>query len=300
MENTTMTITERKWFKFLLGFVLVAVFLASTVAVLPGWIATYGATDTEVKAFYPGDQMIPNPVVQWTHAETIRAPVDKVWPWIAQIGQSKGGFYSYTFIENLIAGDGSYQNAARIIPEFQNPLPGDEIIKDMLAWKEIKPNEYILAATDNFFGLHWTWGWYLKSIDANSTRLILRMKIRSEGEQLPQAALFLVNAGGFIMENCMIRGIRERAEGRAVLSPNEPLEISIWVVILLLGLFSAWLVINRRKWISPLILGLSCVIALIVFTFIQPEIWMRIVLTLGLLAASWLILKSENVLTKKE
>ncbi len=286
-------ITERKWFKFLLGFSLATVILASAITVLPGWIATYGATDAEVKDSYPGDEMITNPIVQWTHAETIKAPAEKVWPWIAQIGQSRGGFYSYTFIENLISGDGSYRNASQIIPEFQNPRAGDEIITDMLPWKEIKTGEYILAATEDFFGLHWTWGWYLIPIDKNSTRLILRMKIRSEEEQLPEAALFFVNAGGFVMENCMIRGIRERAEGSEVLSPNEPLEIGLWVAVLLIGFSSAWLVITRRKWIHPLILGLSSVIVLVIFTFIQPDNWLRIVVVLGLLLAMWFYVKRE-------
>ena len=36
-----------------------------------------------------------------THAITIRAPVEEVWPWLAQIGQDRGGFYSYEWLENL-------------------------------------------------------------------------------------------------------------------------------------------------------------------------------------------------------
>lgn len=283
-----------------MGSVFIAVILYSMGAILPGWIATYGSTPPEVQAEYPGDELISSPLIQWTHAVTIHSPVEKVWPWIAQIGQSKGGFYSYTFIENFIAKDGSYINAKKIIPEFQNPQPGEEIIKDMLAWKEIKPGEYALASTDDFFGLHWSWGWYLKSIDSTSTRLIIRMKIRSGGEQLPEAALFIVNAGGFVMENCMMRGIQERAESRAVLSPNEPLEISLWIAVLLIGFISAGLVTYRKRWVYPMILGLVCVFTLIIFTFIQPTLILRIVINVLLLVALWFGLKKEKTPTIKE
>ena len=38
-------------------------------------------------------------------AVTIDAPPDKIWPWIMQIGRDRGGFYSYTWLENLIGAD---------------------------------------------------------------------------------------------------------------------------------------------------------------------------------------------------
>jgi hypothetical protein len=40
--------------------------------------------------------------VSWTHAITIDAPPEAVWPWIAQLGDERGGFYSFTFFENQV------------------------------------------------------------------------------------------------------------------------------------------------------------------------------------------------------
>ena len=48
-----------------------------------------------------GDETVPRPSVQHTRAVTIDAPAQQVWPWLAQIGQDRAGFYSYTWLENL-------------------------------------------------------------------------------------------------------------------------------------------------------------------------------------------------------
>jgi hypothetical protein len=98
-----MQIIKNGWVKFLLGIALVSGLLFSIFSILPGYIATYGATEKEIADTYPGDEILTKPVIMWTHGATISAPPEKVWPWIAQIGQSRGGFYSYTFIENMIA-----------------------------------------------------------------------------------------------------------------------------------------------------------------------------------------------------
>jgi hypothetical protein len=273
-----MRLLQNGWIKFLLGFVLVGLLLGGAVVWLPGYIATYGATENEITAVYPGDEILTSPVITWTHGASISAPPEKVWPWIAQIGQSRGGFYSYTFIENMIARDGSYQNASAVLPEFQDPKPGTFIITDMLPIKDVKTGDYFLAGVDDFFGMGWTWGWYLKPEGPSSTRLTLRMKIQTKGEQANPAAMWILDAGGFVMEKAMLRGIADRAEGRPFPAPNEPLEIVIWFGTLVIGLASAWQVIRRKSWFFPLFLGLTSVAALLVFTFIQPSNILRIVI----------------------
>jgi hypothetical protein len=42
-----------------------------------------------VSDFLPGDDLIPNADMIATRAITIRAGVDHVWPWIAQLGQGQ-------------------------------------------------------------------------------------------------------------------------------------------------------------------------------------------------------------------
>lgn len=83
----------------------------------------WGATDQEVDGLLPGDDLIPNADVTATRAITISASADQVWPWIAQLGQGRGGFYSCDFLENLIGAD--IHSADRIVPELQGIDVGD-------------------------------------------------------------------------------------------------------------------------------------------------------------------------------
>ena len=86
---------------------------------------------------------MPAPMVQATHAVTINAPPQRVWPWLVQTGQGRAGFYSdsrfwdrsvdwyYRRLSGKQPGKEAvgYHVAAsdRIVPEWQNPHVGDII-----------------------------------------------------------------------------------------------------------------------------------------------------------------------------
>jgi len=65
----------------------------------------------------PGDDLVASPRWGWTHGVDIVAPPSAVWPWVAQLGADRGGFYSYQWLENL-AGCG-LRNAETIHPEWE-------------------------------------------------------------------------------------------------------------------------------------------------------------------------------------
>ena len=85
----------------------------------------WGASGQECDASLPGDDLIVTPDLTSTRAITVRASADQVWPWIAQLGQGRGGFYSYDFLENLVGCD--IHSANRIIPGWQDIKIGDEV-----------------------------------------------------------------------------------------------------------------------------------------------------------------------------
>jgi hypothetical protein len=60
-----------------------------------------------------------------TRALTVHAPPAAIWPWLVQLGQGRGGFYSYEWLENLFAA--GVHNADRIIPELQQLQVGDHL-----------------------------------------------------------------------------------------------------------------------------------------------------------------------------
>ena len=83
----------------------------------------WGATDAEVEGGLPGDDFLRVADLQATRAVSIEAPAHAVWPWLAQMGQGRGGLYSYDFLENLAGLD--IHSADRIHPEWQDIKSGD-------------------------------------------------------------------------------------------------------------------------------------------------------------------------------
>jgi hypothetical protein len=58
----------------------------------------WGVTDAEVVRRYQCDDLVAAPALQLWRGVTVRAPADRVWPWLAQIRLAP---YSYDWIDNL-------------------------------------------------------------------------------------------------------------------------------------------------------------------------------------------------------
>ncbi len=281
--------TKQKLGRLGIGLIIVLAICIPMFAFISNWIPTWGATPEELSMTYPGDELLDNPIVSWTHGITINAPVEAVWPWVAQMGEERAAFYSYTFIENLISGRRSYINSNEIIPELQNPRPETAIINGMVYWKEIKPGEWILAE-DKIPDMGWTWLWYLQPATENTTRMIVRMDIQVPEEVGSNPAVRgIISVGGFIMERNMMEGVRDRAEGRFEPLWIEYVEIVIWLVALVCGILAAIRFINQKSFLPPLGLGVAAVLALFYFTFGQPAIVIRVLVDALLIAGvMWL------------
>lgn len=85
----------------------------------------WGTVGTEARDPLPGDDLVPEPKWAYTLGIAIDAPPERVWPWIAQLGQGRGGFYTYETLENL-AGC-AITNTTEILPDHQHPAVGDAI-----------------------------------------------------------------------------------------------------------------------------------------------------------------------------
>jgi hypothetical protein len=110
---------------------LAAISLAP-VAVLAAAVAprirTCGTTSEELTRHWPGDQLVPNPSFVWTNALTIDRPAAEVWPWVTQLGQGRGGLYSYDWLENALLAD--VHSVHQIQPALQGSLQvGDRVIR---------------------------------------------------------------------------------------------------------------------------------------------------------------------------
>jgi hypothetical protein len=184
-----------------------------------------GATDQEFDGLLPGDELVPNADLTATRAITIRASADEVWPWLAQLGLGRGGFYSYDFLENLVGAD--IHSADRIVPELQNIEVGDEILLGPEFGYEIAllergralvlrggfPLENIEAPYDA------TWSFVLRPGPDETTRLLVRERY---AYKRPWAPLIVepTEALSFLMSRKMLRGIKARAERTAATGPR--------------------------------------------------------------------------------
>ena len=104
---------------------ILAALLFSYLYIIRPWHLPWGATHLDRIAVLPGDALSPYASAVVTHAVNIDAPAEAVWRWIVQIGQDRGGFYSYSFLENLIGCD--MHNTFRIVTEWQQRAIGDTV-----------------------------------------------------------------------------------------------------------------------------------------------------------------------------
>ena len=181
----------------------VAALAAYWLAIRP-WHLRWGASNCEIVQRLPGDEVEPDPAIEATRSVTIDAPVEEVWPWLAQIGQDRGGFYSYEWLENL-AGCRMH-NANRIHPEWQQRHVGETIMLHPATGLKVSRFE-----PDHVFTIE-RWGTYVlqPTSDGHRTRLIGRSRV-GRGP----AALFYVlciEIPHAVMERKMLLGIKERVE----------------------------------------------------------------------------------------
>ena len=204
------------------GIVGAAALAAYAFAVRP-WHLRWGATDEEFQMPLPGDELTPNPYSQVTHAITINAPAREIYPWLVQIGQGRGGFYSYDWLENLFGL--RIHNARRILPEFQQLKVGDFVraahtdwlggrLRDSAGWRVemVEPNRAVVlrGAIPADEG---TWTFVLNPIDERTTRLIIRARSAMKPSLLGSSLMFLIGEPThFIMERKMLLNLKENAE----------------------------------------------------------------------------------------
>lgn len=167
------------------------------------WMRSWGSTKDEMDRSYLGDEHVPEPGVEITQAITIEAPVADVWPWLAQLGQDRGGFYSYEWLENL-AGC-RMTNADQIHLDWQKREIGEEVVLHPLNGLRVTVFEPGRA-----LGLE-GWGLFLlEPIDDERTRFIARGRIPKGAATLFYEGLF--ELPHFIMQRRMLLGIKTRAE----------------------------------------------------------------------------------------
>ena len=177
----------------------------------------WGATSEESRGPLAGDELIATADVIATRAITVRASSEKVWPWIAQLGQGRGGFYSYDFLENLVGCD--IHSADRIVGAWQDIAVGDEVRlypEGPLEVAALKPGRSLVLRGGVPMGktpppYDFTWAFVVCGQPEGTTRLLVRERYRYTRGWAP-LVVEPAAAVSFVMTRKMLRGIRDRAE----------------------------------------------------------------------------------------
>lgn len=196
--------------------------------VLRPWCLTWGATDDELRAALPGDNLFPGDSADATHAITIHATPQQIWPWLMQIGQDRSGFYSYTFLENLFGAD--MPKVERIVPDWKPRVLGESVWmatprrfggRGRMITTVVEPDRaFAMVAVEDWQALcsggvvqHGMWTFALEPQRDGQTRLIARLR----GGTPPTLMGRLVGRlfwepAHFVMEQKMLRRIRDLSE----------------------------------------------------------------------------------------
>lgn len=179
-----------------------------------------GATQVERSVTLPGDELVPTADVVATRAITVQAPAPSVYPWLLQLGQGRGGFYSYDAVENLVGLD--IHSADEIRPEWQTLAVGDEVRlaeEFGLRVARLEPDYAVVLhggapslPDEDVPPFDFSWSFVLRPGPLPDTS---RLVIRERYACLEPWARPVVETASWIstlMTEKMLRGIRDRAE----------------------------------------------------------------------------------------
>jgi hypothetical protein len=181
------------------------------------WQLRWGATDEERSVILAGDALIPNPDLRATRAITVHAPPDQVWPWLAQLGQGRGGFYTYDVLENLVGCD--IHSAETVVPEWQEVKVGDQVKLHPevgLGVTLVEQGRALVLRGGIPMGAvpppyDFTWAFVVREQPDGRTRLLVRERYAYTQWWAP-LLIEPVAVVAFVMTERMLRGIRDRAE----------------------------------------------------------------------------------------
>jgi hypothetical protein len=206
----------KKLFRSAGVFAGVGVLIVLALVALMPWMDRWGATDSEIAASFPGDELVPSPRYVYNRAVTVKASPEEIYPWLVQMGAERGGMYSYEWFEtNILRCE--LINADRIHEEWQGLKVGDKVKMCPGDWGPpayevglIESNRAMVIGHQQNGRWSDVWQFILIAQEDGTTRLIVRGRETKSG-----TVWDVIRPGEFIMMRAMMLGIKERAEGLA-------------------------------------------------------------------------------------
>lgn len=177
------------------------------------WFSRWGTTVADRTRVMAGDPIIPNPTSAQTQAVTVDAPPEDVWPWLVQLGNRRGGLYSYDWLDRLF-GYLDRPSTSRVLPECQHLAVGDVIPLGRgrgFPVTAIEPCR-ALVLSDTAGPFQWVWQFGLYPVADGRTRLVTRGTQRFATTLSSWLFMRVMEPAAFIMTRRMLLGLKQRAE----------------------------------------------------------------------------------------
>jgi hypothetical protein len=271
--------------------------LAVLLTLIRPWYTSWGATATERAARLPGDDIAPG-TARATRAVSVAAPAEQVFPWLAQLGQDRGGFYSYDVLENLVGCE--MPRIERLDPALQHWSVGQKLW--MYPEHKLDGEGYarlleLLPGRALAFGTHQpgraaqapAGSWSLVVEPAPGGARLLARHAGGSASSLLGAAFHhtVFEPLHFAMERRMLEGIRGLAEGQPLSQARDVSLLSLWLLCAAALLASAVLVVLGRHWRRRLATFAAAAVVFQVLTLVQPEPMLGALLVLPVLGLGW-------------
>ena len=193
-----------------IGFATVAMVGTAAMALrLRGiWerVVSWGVDPVWSASALPGDDLVVDPVAVETRTLEIGAPPAAVWPWLVQMGDDRGGEYSYS-----VFGLPHRKGVDRIVPEWQDLTVGDRVNEWVV--RGLEPERTLVLYSD--VAGSWSWAFVLEPMDGGSrTRFVERIRFRPAlPRRVGEVAMRVVGLGTLLMVRKQMLTIRDRAAG---------------------------------------------------------------------------------------
>lgn len=192
------------------------------------WLGrNYGSTRAERHRPLPGDELVAHAQLQTTHAATIDAPPERVWPWLVQMGWGRGQWYTARWVDRVLF-PANGPSAERIVPELQHLAVGDRILDGppeancSFVVVELEANRHLVLRSREHLPPGWaqrygawidfTWTFVLEDRGDGRTRFLFRSRSRLGPWWVRAVYLVAMVPADFVMSRQMLRGVRRRAE----------------------------------------------------------------------------------------
>ncbi len=290
-----------------IGALLLAciVLQAVHVLLLRPWYTHWGATAAEAGAALPGDTLWPNPSLSETRAITVHARPDVVWPWVAQLGQDRAGFYSYELLENLIGAQMPHGTTLLGLPERKVgeklwlSAPASYGGVGFIVVGLVEPGR-VLAGFSHIIDPNRPVGaWnFVVLPDPEGTRFLIRGISGVTGQPQPIAEFafdaLVFRPLHFVMERRTLLGVKERAEGAIQPAWTYQAEPLAWLIIFALALVAAVGTLVRSNWLAPSALFACSGLALLLLPLLRPPLAVHLAVAVVLAAALTFALRSSR------